>query len=51
MKRDLQSIALQWSTSGLTQNEFCKKHKLGYNQLQYWLRRSKKVSKPAKGFV
>jgi len=51
MNRDILSIALQWSTSGLTQKEFCKKHKLGYNQLQYWLRRSKKVSNPSQGFI
>jgi hypothetical protein len=51
MKRDLLSIVLQWSTSGLTQKEFCKKHKLGYNQLQYWLRRSKKPSNLSQGFI
>jgi hypothetical protein len=51
MKRDLLSIAKQWSSSGLTQKDFCSLHKISFNTLQYWLKQSRRVPKQVKGFV
>lgn len=51
MKRDLQSIANQWASSGLTQKEFCLKHDIPYQTLQYWLRKSKRLSVAKPGFT
>lgn len=37
--KDLKKLVKSWPKSGLTQQEFCKKHKLSYNRFQYLYRR------------
>ena len=50
MERDHLALANQWPSSGLTQKEFCNKHEIKYQTLQYWLRKSRQ-KKPVEGFV
>lgn len=37
-----------WKASGKTQQDFCKEKDLEYNKFQYWFRKYKRVSMPAR---
>jgi len=51
MKRDMIALIGQWPESGLTQKEFCKKHRLTYHTFQYWLRKSRQRLESPTGFI
>jgi len=42
-------LVAEYEASGLQQKEFCAKHDLSLNTLQYWLYRKSRKSKPESG--
>ncbi len=40
-----------WKNSGLTQNEYCKQHKLRSNQFCYWKKKLKQTKRSTVNFV
>jgi hypothetical protein len=40
-----------WMNSGLSQQAFCREHRLAYNTFQYWLKKYKKKQQAVSSFV